>query len=213
MNKRMVRVLLAFVLIVASGLPALAQTSTLSGVVTDAAGGVIPGAAVVIKHNATGVTTEGVSNAEGVFSFPGVQTGTYTVTVTLQGFKTFVANDVTLTSGAPASVKATLEVGGVTETVTVSSTSEIIQTQASTVSSTVSMNQITKLPMTSRSGMDFVNFLPGVSTPGGNRDATINGLPRGMINITLDGVNVQDNTLRSTDGFFAIVNPRLDAIE
>ena len=48
-------------------------------------------------------------------------------------------------------------------------------------------------------------LLPGVSTPGGNRDATINGLPRGVINITLDGVNVQDNTLRSTDGFFAIV--------
>ena len=44
--------------------------------------------------------------------------------------------------------------------------------------------------------MDFVNFLPGVSTPAGNRDATINGLPRGMINITLDGVNIQDNTLR-----------------
>src|SRR5688572_33181750 len=61
--------------------------------------------------------------------------------------------------------------------------------------------------------MDFVNYLPGVSTPGGNRDATINGLPRGTINITLDGVNVQDNTLRTSDGFFAIVSPRLDAIE
>ena len=61
--------------------------------------------------------------------------------------------------------------------------------------------------------MDFVNLLPGVSTPSGNRDATINGLPRGTINITLDGVNIQDNTLRSTDGFFAIVSPRLDAIE
>ena len=44
--------------------------------------------------------------------------------------------------------------------------------------------------------MDFVNFLPGVSTPTGNRDATINGLPRGTINITLDGVNIQDNTLQ-----------------
>ena len=62
--------------------------------------------------------------------------------------------------------------------------------------------------------MDFVNLLPGVTTrerqpPG----ASINGLPRGTINITLDGVNIQDNTLRTTDGFFAIVSPRLDAIE
>ena len=209
----MVRAVLAVALFICAGAPAFAQTSTLSGVVLDSSGGAIPGADVVIKHNATGVTTSGVSNTEGAFSFPGVQTGTYTVTVTLQGFKTFVANDVVLTTGTPASVKAVLEVGGVSETVTVSSTSEIIQTQSSTVSSTVSMNQITKLPMVSRSGMDFVNFLPGVSTPGGNRDATVNGLPQSFINITLDGVNIQDNMLRSSDGFFALVSPRLDAIE
>lgn len=213
MNQRMVRALLTLALFVIAAAPAFGQSSTLSGVVLDSAGGVIPGADVVIKHNATGVTTSAVSNSEGGFSFARVQVGVYTVTVTLQGFKTFIANDVVLTTGTPASVRAVLEVGGVTETVTVSSSSEIIQTQASTISSTVSMNQITKLPLTSRSGMDFVNFLPGVSTPGGNRNAVVNGLPRGMINITLDGVNIQDNTLRSTDGFFAIVSPRLDAIE
>ena len=213
MNQRMVRAVLAVALFVLAGAPAFGQGSTIAGVVVDSAGGVIPGADVVIKHNATGITTSAVSNSEGAFSFPGVQIGTYTVTVTLQGFKTFVVNDVVLSTANPATVKAVLEVGGVTETVTVSSSSEIIQTQASTISSTVTMNQISKLPMTSRSGMDFVNFLPGVSTPGGNRQASINGLPRSMINITLDGVNIQDNTLRSTDGFFAIVSPRLDAIE
>ena len=213
MRHWIVRAVFAASLVVLAGVPAFAQTSTLSGVVTDRDGGVIPGANVVIKHNATGVTTSGVTNSEGAFSFPGVQTGTYTVTVTLEGFKTFVANDVVLTTGTPTAVKAVLQIGGLTETVTVSSTSEIIQTQASTISSTVSTNQITKLPLTSRSAMDFVNFLPGVATPGGNRQAQINGLPRGAINITLDGVNIQDNTLRSTDGFFAIVSPRLDAIE
>jgi hypothetical protein len=200
-------------MLVLAGTPAWAQTSTVSGVVIDSAGGVIPGADVVIKHNATGVATSAVSNSEGAFSFPGVQTGTYTITVSLAGFKTFVSNDVVLTSGTPASVRAVLEVGGVTETVTVSSSSEIIQTQAATISSTVTMNEITKLPITSRSAMDFIPFLPGVSTPGGNRQSQINGLPRGQINITLDGVNIQDNTLRTTDGFFAIVSPRLDAIE
>jgi hypothetical protein len=81
------------------------------------------------------------------------------------------------------------------------------------VAQTINTTQITKLPLTSRSAMDFVNFLPGVTTANGNRQAVINGLPRGTINITLDGVNVQDNTLRTTDGFFAIVSPRLDAIE
>lgn len=213
MTQGMIRVILAIALVAVASERAFAQSSTLSGVVIDTAGGVIPGADVVITHVATGVRTSGVSNSEGAFSFAGVQTGTYMVAVTLQGFKTYVANDVVLTTGTPASVKAVLEVGGVTETVTVSSQSEIIQTQSSAISSTVTMNQITKLPLTSRSGMDFVNFLPGVTTADGNRQAQINGLPRGFNNITLDGVNIQDNTLRTTDGFFALISPRLDAIE
>ncbi len=182
-------------------------------IVVDSAGGVVPGAEVTIKHNATGVTQSAVSNAEGAYLFPSLPIGTYTVTVALQGFKTFVANDVVLTAGSPASVRAVLEVGGVEEQVLVSSRSEIVQTQSTVISSTINANQIMKLPNTSRAALDFVTSLPGVTSPGGNRQSQINGLPRGVINITLDGVNVQDNTLRSTDGFFAIVNPRLDAVE
>ena len=106
-----------------------------------------------------------------------------------------------------------LQLGAVEESINVVSSSAIVQTQSATITTTIDTNQITKLPLTSRSAMDFVPMLPGVATAGGNRNSTINGLPRGTINITLDGVNVQDNTLRSTDGFFAIVSPRLDAIE
>jgi hypothetical protein len=217
MNRSVFRLglLVLFAAVFASfGTPAYAQTTqTITGTVVDGSGAVIPGADIAAKHTGTGVVSNAVSNTEGQFTMPGMQIGTYTVTVTLQGFKTVVVNNVVLTAGAPASVKATMEVGGVSEQVTVSSSSEIVQTQSSTVSTTINTNQISKLPITTRSAMDFVNLLPGVSTPSGNRDATINGLPRGTINITLDGVNIQDNTLRSTDGFFAIVSPRLDAIE
>jgi carboxypeptidase family protein/TonB-dependent receptor-like protein len=191
-------------------------TQTLSGTVVDTSGAVIPGADVAAKHNATGVVSNAVTNSDGLFSLPSLPIGPYTVTVTLQGFKTAVIQNVVITSGAGASVKATLEVGGVSEQVTVSSSSEIVQTQSSGVSQTINTNQIIKLPITSRSAMDFVNLLPGVSTPSGNRQATINGLPRTAINITLDGINIQDNTLKGSnggDGFFAIVSPRLDAIE
>ena len=188
-------------------------TSTLAGVVMDGSGAMIPGADVVARHNATGVSVSAVTNSDGAFSFPALNIGRYTVTVSLQGFKTAVINNVVLTSGAGANVRATLEVGALEETVTVSSQSEIVQTQNSTISTTINTTQITKLPLTSRSAMDFVPFMPGVATTNGNRQSIINGLPRGTINITLDGVNIQDNTLRSTDGFFAIVAPRLDAIE
>ena len=219
MNRSLLRLglctVLAFVLGAANSV-AFAQgssASTISGRVVDTSGGVLPGATVTAKHVGTSVESVTVTNAEGAFSLPSLPGGTYEVTVAMEGFKTTVVKDVVITAVQGAQVNAKLEVGGITEQVTVASTSEIIQTQSNTIASTVTTNQITKLPLTSRSAMDFVNFLPGVTTVSGNRNATINGLPEGVINITIDGVNVQDNTNRSTDGFFSIVSPRLDAIE
>src|SRR5687768_14588968 len=81
-------------------------SSTLSGVVLDRGGGVLPGADVAAKNDATGVEQRSVTNGQGAFSFPGLTVGAYTVTVSLPGFKTFVARNVVLTTGAPASVKA-----------------------------------------------------------------------------------------------------------
>src|SRR5215510_13548685 len=106
-----------------------ATSQTLSGTVVDASGAVIPGADVAAKHTGTGVVSNAVTNGEGIFSIASLAIGNYTVTVTLQGFKTVVINNVVLTAASPASVKATLEVGGMTEQVTVSSASEIVQTQ------------------------------------------------------------------------------------
>jgi Carboxypeptidase regulatory-like domain/TonB-dependent Receptor Plug Domain len=222
MNRNVYRVGLSVLLaaiLCAVSTAAFAQGSTsqaLSGSVVDTSGAVIPGADVSAKHVGTGVVSSAVTNSDGLFSIPSLPIGTYTVSVTLQGFKTAVIQNVVITSGAGANVKASLEVGGIAEQVTVSSSSEIVQTQSSGVSQTINTNQILKLPITSRSALDFVNLLPGVSTPNGNRQATINGLPRTAINITLDGINIQDNTLKGSnggDGFFAIVIPRLDAIE
>ena len=88
---------------------------------------------------ATGFTHSAVTNADGAFSFPGMNVGTYTVTVKLSGFKTFVSNNVVLTSGAGANVRATLEIGGIEEQVIVSSASEIVQTQSTTISSTINI--------------------------------------------------------------------------
>lgn len=219
MNRRFFRLgLVAALALVlgAAGTPVYGQgttTSTISGRVVDASGGVLPGATVTAKRIDTGTESTTVTNTEGAFALPSLQPGTYELTIGLEGFKTTVVSDVVITAVQGANIDVKLEVGGITEQVTVSSSSEIIQTQSTTISSTITTNQITKLPLTSRSAMDFVNFLPGVSTPGGNRNATINGLPQGVINITLDGINIQDNTNRTGDGFFSIVSPRLDAIE
>ena len=210
------RLALTVAILVAASTIAYAQggiTSTLAGTIVDGSGAVIPGADVVARHNATGTVHAAVTSEQGTFNIPAVVPGKYTVTVSLSGFKTVVLNDVEVNAGVPASVRAVLEVGQLAETVTVEAASSLVQTQTSAVSTTVHVGQIMSLPATSRNVLDFVAFLPGVNTPGGTRDSTVNGLPQSTINITLNGINIQDNTLKSTDGFFAIVQPRLDAIE
>lgn len=189
------------------------STGSISGVVVDANRGVLPGADVVVTNTVTGQVLTTVTSGQGVFAVPSVITGNYTVKITLEGFKTVLLENVVVNAGVPASLRAIMEVGGLTEQVVVQSTAEMVQTQSATVSTTLDTRQVASLPLSSRSAFDFVVFLPGTSTPGGSRESTINGLPQGTINITLDGVNIQDNTNRTTDGFFAIVSPRLDAVE
>ena len=188
-------------------------TSTITGVVVDADGGTVPGATIVAQNTATNVTYTTVSAGNGSFTIPVVGIGTYTVTVSLTGFKTAIVSNVAVTAGGPADVRATLEVGGIAETVNVEGRSALVQTQATSVSTTIGINQVSNLPLVSRNALDFIVFLPGVNTPGGNRDSTVNGLPQSTINITIDGMNIQDNYLKTTDGFFARMSPRLDAIE
>jgi hypothetical protein len=190
-------------------------TSSITGVVQDSAGGVIPGAAVVV-NSPNGTKFNTVTNSAGAFNVPALQPGTYSVTVTLQGFKTAVVADVRIQPGTPANLKVTLEVGGITEKVTVAGgSSELINTRTATVSSTLNVDQIAQLPTATRDLLlGGVTMLTGVNFTGEARgNATVNGLPESFLNITLDGVTNNDNFNKSTDGFFAPVRPRQDAIE
>jgi Carboxypeptidase regulatory-like domain len=189
------------------------STAPISGVVVDSSGGVVPGADVLVRNNGTAETFAAVTSGQGVFSVPSLITGTYTVTVSLQGFKTAVVNNVVVNAGVPASVRAVLELGGVAEQVVVQSNAELVQTQSATISTTLDTRQVMNLPLSSRNAGDFITFLTGVQTAAGSRDSIVSGLPQSTINMTLDGVNIQDNTNKTTDGFFAIVGPRIDAVE
>lgn len=189
-------------------------TSSIAGTVVDTSGAAVPGADVTAVNTATGTTFHAVSGEGGAFTVPAILTGTYTVTVSLQGFKTEVLNDIVVSVSGPAVVKATLQVGGVAETVTVGAATDIIQTQATSVASTLNARQITNLPVPGRNAFDLALYMPGITTTSGTvRGSIVNGLPQSAVNITLDGMNVQDNFLKTSDGMFARVSPRLDAVE
>jgi hypothetical protein len=208
-----VSVFLSALLLAVSAMASAQSTASISGVVKDASGGVMPGVSVVIKNDGTGAATDAVTDADGRYTASALGAGSYTVTASLSGFKTAVAKAVKIAPGQPVSIPLTLEVGSLSETVTVASSSELINTETATVAATLNSDQLTRMPTPTRNALNAVAFLPGINTAGSNRDSTINGLPETFVSITLDGISNNDNFLRNTDSFFPSVTPRQDAVE
>lgn len=210
-------VFLALALILAIGAPAYAQGSifsTLSGTVVDAEGLAIPGANVKIKNNGTGQEIDLVSGGDGGFTAPNINSGNYSVIVELAGFRTTTLESVSVAAGIPTAVKVALQVGTIAENVTVvGESATVVQSQSPAISTNLTGAQITSLPLTSRNALDSLTSLAGFNTSGTARNSTVSGLPRSAINITLDGMSVQDNYLKTTDGYFARLSPLLDSVE
>jgi hypothetical protein len=178
----------------------------------------------VVKNVSTGETLPTqTTNANGQYSFPGLAPGTYTVTITMTGFKT-VQIQTRLAGGSTNTLPPTkLEVGQRTEIVNVAGSSELIRTDTPTVSQTINSDFIQTLPRQDRNALNFLVFLPGVQMTGGQRDTgansgdgarfntTIAGLASTNITIKIDGVTT--SSLLDSQGMFAMITPRLDAVE
>ncbi len=214
MRCRVVGAFAPIVFVALTGLTVLGQvTSSLSGAVTDPNGAVVAGATVTVKNPASGSEFKTVTSNQGTFNVPSLGAGKYVVVVAASGFKSATVEGVEVDAGTPATVNVALEVGQATETVVVQGGAQIVQTQTANITTTLNANQIINLPLVSRNPVNFVTSMVGVNTPRGNRDSTINGLPQSAIDITLDGINVQDNFNKTGDGFFVRVAPTLDSIE
>jgi hypothetical protein len=187
-------------------------TGSIGGTITDANGAVLPNATVTVKSS-SGQEFTATTSDNGTYRIPAVAAGLYTVTITSKGFKKSLVTNVKVDVGVPATVDAALEVGSVEQVVEVTSGAEVLQTQTATVGTTITGRQIVETPIASRDALDLVGLLPGTATVGRPRAASINGLPKGSLSITIDGVDVQDNVLRSSDGYFTYVRPRVDAID
>ena len=188
-------------------------TSRLDGTVTDTQGAAIPGAKVEILKKSENQSFSTKTDQKGYWVVPSLASDTYKVTVTQTGFKIAEVAQVMLDAGVPATVNVTLEVGALSETIEVSGGAEIVQSDTAQVSSNLQGNQIHDLPFTSHNVTELIATQPGTQSTLAVRSSTINGLPQSTINITMDGINIQDNALKSTDGVFNTVQPRVDAIE
>ena len=212
--RKFINTLLVMVLVVFGQLAIEAQTSgSIAGTVVDQTGSVVPNATVTVKGESGQEYT--VTTADnGTYRIPAVSSGLYTVTVTTTaGFKTFVTSNVKVDVGLPTTVDAALEVGAKEQVVEVTTGGEVLQTETAAVTRNITGREIIEKPIASRDALDLVLLTPGANTVGRPRASSINGLPKGAISITIDGVDVQDNNQRSAEGFFTYVRPRVDAIE
>lgn len=200
-------------LLVAGPLVGQAPTGTLRGTAIDPSGARIAGAQVTITDNATGTQYKTRSGATGEFLIGNLNPGVYTMTVTKPQFRTGVYKDVKIVVSETYTITAELAVGVVTETVVTVAGAEVVQTESPTVGDSITGRSITELPFTSRSALDLATLMPGAATTGRARQTSFDGLPKGSINITYDGINAQDNLLKSNDGFFTITRPSIDAVE
>jgi hypothetical protein len=192
----MMRKFLSAIIICLFAASAYAQTTgRLAGTISGP-DGVLPGAQIVVRDNQTGREITIQAKDDGSFVIPQLEFGTYTVTITAQGFKTFTTTDLKIDAGREYTLNPTLEVGGVTETVTVSAGADILNSANAELSSTVSPRQVIDLPINGRNPLALISLQPGANAT----SDSINGQRSSTTNYTRDGINIQDQFIR-TGGF------------
>ena len=187
--------------------PAWAQqgTTEVRGRVLDAQGAVLPGVTIVARNQATGMFRQTVSGADGTYLITAIPPGTYELTATLQGFNTFVRPDLRLEIGRTATIDVTLQVGSITEEVTVTAESPIVDTTSKEVGGNITARELVELPSVNRNFVGFVGLLPGIvpsiSTESfGSDSVTVNGQDPRNNNYTLDGANNNDDVIGQRAG-------------
>ncbi|RPI27913.1 MAG: hypothetical protein EHM61_06880 [Acidobacteria bacterium] len=183
---------------------AQANAADLRGLVLDPQKSTVAGAAVSVRNLATNLTREALANDEGVYHFTNLPPGNYEVTVQAPDFATAVIPSVTLTVGQVAELNVPLQLGSVGTTVTVTGTTEMVETSRTAVANTIDENRISNLPINQR---DYLGFATTVSTVARGNDRPIGPAPSSGLNIggqrgrstlvQLDGADNTDNSINA----------------
>jgi hypothetical protein len=217
-RKRLAGIALALAVVIV-GIPRLIQaqglTGHISGTVTDSTGGVLPGVTVTIKNAGTGLTREAVTGTDGGFVFPDLLAGTFDLTVTMQGFKTYEQKGIVLGATERVALRAiALDVGGMAETISVQAEAVQVQTTNGARSGLITRETMDDIALKGRDPAGLLKLLPGVidtrnrEAPGWEsmNNLSING--RTSFNFSYDGVTNKDTG--QNGGNFAA--PALDSI-
>jgi len=219
---------LSLALLVATlGAPQLwaqAQTATISGTATDSSGGALAGAKVDATNTGTNITQSTVTDAQGRYTIPQLQVGSYSIQASMSGFKTVVHSGITLSIGATVVVDFALPVGQVSQTVNVEGEASQVETQTSEVSTLISPTQMRDLPLNGRNFEQLITLAPGVSTVAAGLNAVTGRLygmqdnysvagsrPTGQM-FLLDDTDIRDFWEHGTGSGYAATSLGVEAI-
>jgi hypothetical protein len=205
-----------------AGILSAQGNGTISGHVADTTGAVIPGATITLTNPATNTTRSTITTSSGDYTFAAVPPGTYVVKATHEGFSTASSENLQLQVAQAMTQNFTLQVGGATATVTVTATSDLLQTQNSSLGTTVPTQTITEMPLNNRNYLGLVALSANANTLsptegqagarlGGARSSesiSVGGQRIMYDHYTLDGVNNTDVDFNSF-----VVQPTIDAIQ
>ena len=170
-GRRRVACLLGFLVFSSVG-SAWAQVSrgTITGIVTDPSGAVVPGVMITVINTATGVTNRVTTNSTGNYVVPLLQSGTYSVTAAKKGFRTYFRTNTIVPVGETVRLDVAMTLGATTQTVQVTAASPLLKRDTSDLSTTITTQEVEDLPLTSfgdqRQPADFLQLAPGVTGQG-----------------------------------------------
>lgn len=202
--------LVVLLLLAASSAIAQSGTSRITGTVLDVNGSAIEGARVTATNEATGVSLTQTTTSGGIYAFSSLEPGRYTVAVEQTGFKKSVQTNNVLEIGTPLNVDFALEIGAVTEVVTVESTGETVQANTATVGNVVDQRTIENLPLNGRNPLTLVLQEPGVvqrSAGATGSGVHINGARDRAYNVTIDGIDANESSVPNPVSNLYRLNP------
>src|SRR5215831_13198497 len=195
----MSKVCVCVVVIALVATAAMAQiATTVTGVVLDKTGAVVPEASVSLQLPGSGAAVYATrTTSAGTYTLPTVNPGIYDLVIEAAGFQKVTMKAVDVPPNRVTDIAAVkLDVAGVQQEISVAEVNEVIQLSTAEVSTTITQNQIQNLPVVNRSPLSFLLTQPGVNNNiSGN--TTINGQRISYSNVTIDGINIQDNFIRT----------------
>ena len=172
--------------------------SRISGSVTDPSGAVIAGADVTARDEATGIVYNQRTTDAGLYSFPSLPLGPYSITVEAAGFKKYTRSGNVLEVSTPLAVNIALEVGASTDTVSVEASAEALETSNAAIGNVVTQKAIQDLPLNGRNPLSLIVLEPGVvqrSAGGAGSGLHVNGSRDRSFNVTIDGIEANESTV------------------